>query len=1078
MRILLHVVLLSLFLISNNLQAQFSPGNLAVFRADVASANNTSFNIIELNASTAGQASPVNIFAINGAGGSDALRTSGSASSTGYLSNSNDGSLVCFTGHNSTLTTGNANTITSRGAGTLNAAGNFSLATVYTGTSGNQTRSATTINNSTWFIADQGGVYSNNTSAASPAGNFRSIKAFGGAVYIFQASAAAAPVSTVSTAISGTITGLPGLANGTSSYQDFYMISSGNNGASFDVLYTLAAASAVSGTIAKYSLVAGNWVANGSYSTSFGGFGLAAANTGTGTALYVTTGLGATTANSVVKMMDDGGYNTAISVTLPIVTLYTTSAATTLKGIAFAPVAVVTPSVIANPATVNFGNILSGATSAGQNISLTASNLIPSTGTLTVTSPGVDFEVFDGNTWGSMAMVNYSAGGSTIDNIQLRFSPHTTGALTGNISITGGGLASAVVISASGTGDNNLSFTFSSVTTAALNPPYISGTVNDPLDPASTTGFVVAVKAAGVDLPMNSYVIDAAINNTTVVPAGNLEVTRSDGSAVLKITPAATGYADITLTLRYGTDSKDLVVHYAASTAASSAASWPTGFADASAAIPIDDNYMVIGNDESNQLYVLNRNASGLPVKIFDFNAGNLLGLTDGTPGNWKEADVEAATSSPITAGKTYWLGSMSNSSSFNDKPNRNRLFAINMTGTGAAADFTNAGYYAGLRQQLISWGDANGYNFSASAADGKDSKTIDGFNAEGMVFGPDNTTLYIAFRAPLVPLANRTKAVIAPIQNFETWFNNGAPSGNPVLGTPIELDLGGRGIRDIIRLSNGNYVIVAGSYNGTLVPAIYRWTGNAVDAPLVLPSFDLTGLNAEAVIGVNDGGVLATDKLQIICDDGDNAFYNDGVAAKDLVQANYKKFSSQIVLSPTAVLPVNFEYFTAQRKDANVLLNWKTGVTDNGASFDIMRSGDGASFSKLQAVSAGSNQSNYSFTDVAAPVDKLYYRIQAKDISGKTFVSSTHIVEAGGLLAQSVRIYPNPVSNGVFSITINKPGTKNVQVYNSAGIIYRHIIFSNNSTRVSTQGWAGGYYLLRITYNDGTMSTEKIIVQ
>jgi len=32
-----------------------------------------------------------------------------------------------------------------------------------------------------------------------------------------------------------------------------------------------------------------------------------------------------------------------------------------------------------------------------------------------------------------------------------------------------------------------------------------------------------------------------------------------------------------------------------------------------------------------------------------------------------------------------------------------------------------------------------------------------------------------------------------------------GAPAGNPVIGAPIELDLGGRGIRDIIRLSSGN---------------------------------------------------------------------------------------------------------------------------------------------------------------------------------------------------------------------------------------------------------------------------------
>ena len=73
-------------------QAQFTPGNLAVFRAESASANNTAFSIIEINPAAA-QPSPVSVVAINGTTGANALRTSGSASSTGYMSTSNDGSL-------------------------------------------------------------------------------------------------------------------------------------------------------------------------------------------------------------------------------------------------------------------------------------------------------------------------------------------------------------------------------------------------------------------------------------------------------------------------------------------------------------------------------------------------------------------------------------------------------------------------------------------------------------------------------------------------------------------------------------------------------------------------------------------------------------------------------------------------------------------------------------------------------------------------------------------------------------------------------------------------------------------------
>jgi hypothetical protein len=65
-------------------QAAFTTGNLAVFSADSQTANNTTFTILELSPSTANQSSPVNSIPINGTSGGSALRTSGSASSTGH----------------------------------------------------------------------------------------------------------------------------------------------------------------------------------------------------------------------------------------------------------------------------------------------------------------------------------------------------------------------------------------------------------------------------------------------------------------------------------------------------------------------------------------------------------------------------------------------------------------------------------------------------------------------------------------------------------------------------------------------------------------------------------------------------------------------------------------------------------------------------------------------------------------------------------------------------------------------------------------------------------------------------------
>src|ERR1700744_1952764 len=83
------------------LKAQFTPGNLAILQADAA-ANNTTASVVELNPNTAGQ-SPVSTTALPRTG-ANIFKISGSAGTTGYLANSNDGTLLCFTGINSTAT--------------------------------------------------------------------------------------------------------------------------------------------------------------------------------------------------------------------------------------------------------------------------------------------------------------------------------------------------------------------------------------------------------------------------------------------------------------------------------------------------------------------------------------------------------------------------------------------------------------------------------------------------------------------------------------------------------------------------------------------------------------------------------------------------------------------------------------------------------------------------------------------------------------------------------------------------------------------------------------------------------------
>jgi hypothetical protein len=127
---------------------------------------------VEVNSSTSNQSSPVQSIAIPGTTTpAQALRINGSGGTTGYLANTNDGTLLGFAADNAANSTDLAQTsaasILPRAVATLNASGTLTLPASYTGTTGNQCRGATSLDDSAWYIADKGGIYTNSDTLAA-----------------------------------------------------------------------------------------------------------------------------------------------------------------------------------------------------------------------------------------------------------------------------------------------------------------------------------------------------------------------------------------------------------------------------------------------------------------------------------------------------------------------------------------------------------------------------------------------------------------------------------------------------------------------------------------------------------------------------------------------------------------------------------------------------------------------------------------------------------------------------------------------------------------------------------------------
>ncbi len=135
------------------------------------------------------------------------------------------------------------------------------------------------------------------------------------------------------------------------------------------------------------------------------------------------------------------------------------------------------------------------------------------------------------------------------------------------------------------------------------------------------------------------------------------------------------------------------------------------------------------------------------------------------------------------------------------------------------------------------------------------DSKESGGLSIEGLAATKDGRLL-IGFRNPLL---DDNSALLLPLANPAAVLRQRAKA---IFEAPIAIDLGGRGIRDIVYVAERDeYLIVAGAAPGSgPVSRAYWWSGRGADAPRHIADIDFSDFNPEAVAvlpGRTGGNVL-----------------------------------------------------------------------------------------------------------------------------------------------------------------------------------------------------------------------------
>ncbi|EXI68763.1 MAG: hypothetical protein AW08_01075 [Candidatus Accumulibacter adjunctus] len=270
------------------------------------------------------------------------------------------------------------------------------------------------------------------------------------------------------------------------------------------------------------------------------------------------------------------------------------------------------------------------------------------------------------------------------------------------------------------------------------------------------------------------------------------------------------------------------------------------GPCDASAAVALDAEHFVVGNDEDAVLRVYRRGEAmavgrGLDLARFlDVSAGD-------------EVDIEAVAR---VGRRLYWISSHGRNSSGRKEESRRRFFATEIVDAadGRPPYLRTVGTpYTGLLRALEKAPELRPYRLRDAAR--RAAEAAGGFNIEGLAATPDGSLL-IGLRNPLpqrrallVPLLNPA-AVVAGEQAAE-------------LAPAIELDLAERGIRSIERVGS-SYLIVAGPPADSGSFMLFRWSGAASDAPQALIDVDLQDLRPEALFAVPGSRLV-----QLLSDDG-----------------------------------------------------------------------------------------------------------------------------------------------------------------------------------------------------------------
>jgi Protein of unknown function (DUF3616) len=310
------------------------------------------------------------------------------------------------------------------------------------------------------------------------------------------------------------------------------------------------------------------------------------------------------------------------------------------------------------------------------------------------------------------------------------------------------------------------------------------------------------------------------------------------------------------------------------------------GACDGSNGIAVGQEHFVSATDESNTFCLYSTASDSKATKLdVPLNAWAHVPAKKKHPGEFHECDLEGAAK---IEQRIYWIGSHGRNKDGELCPERELFFATDINSVGEKTTLKLVGEkpYGNLIADLLADSvladpkleEVKTALLQARANDSPDPrkapKEKGSLNIESLC--ADGNTLLIGFRNPIPG----DKALLVPLTNPKDVLEKG---DRAKFGRPLLLDLGGLGIRDMVRWRNG-FLIIAGDYRDGFDPDVrasklFRWEGG--DKPPVALNVKMDDLNPEAAVVFGQG---ANSRLLLLSDDGSKKI--NGGTVKDLEES------------------------------------------------------------------------------------------------------------------------------------------------------------------------------------------------